>query len=947
MKLVVILNEIYIVKMDNDKKNTGVLKTIIKILKWIIISIFSIILLVLILFQFGFVQEKVANIVLIEIKQQANTTIDLEKIRIGFFDDVVLKNLYVEDVNQDTLIFIGKLGVDINLFQLINKKIVIDQVNLEDTRGYVEKTLPDSSFNFSFILDSLSNGKEKKQNDNNQESPWEFSIDEVQLENVKLVYIDEAIKMKIAASLGNFFLEFDEFNLQEQEFIVQETYLKNSFLQYSSSGKPRENETGTDTPGNQQEPTQFGLKEDLLISNTTVEYNDQFSGQNASARIGELEIDPGKINLGEEEIAIEDILLAGSEIRYESEHITGNDNDTIKVKENGKDEAGLPGFPFRISVENITLKDNTIRYDVHNQGEKPRNKGINYDHLHLEKINGTFGNILLSDSLIKVKMKDFGFSESNSGFTVHELNTNAIIGKTKASANLFVSFNQSKLKNQFFLDYPDLKNITNQLDQIYLETEIKETSIQLQDLVYFYPAIAEDQDFFINRYKKINISTEITGYLDQLNIRDFYMKLGNSSLVNIKGTIKGLPSVNEARYDIKLNKIKTTRNDLAIFLPDTSLEKINLPNVVTLNGSFKGSVKDFYTKINLSSSQGNISAAISMEELEEYRNFKGKLNIDHYDVGKLISKPDTIGHLTLNGEIKGSLGPGNNISASLDIFVPEFTALNYTYNNINVDGIYKNKYFKGNASIDDDNLIFNFDGDVNLRDTLPVFHFTFNLIGADLQAMNLTKNDIRVKGDIVSDFSGGNIDDINGYLDIKDVSLIKDENKYDLSTFKLTAENTANKIVLDIKSDIVDAYYTGSVKFADFQDVITQYVSEFFDFGQEKIPGAVIPRKFQFEVWIKETDIITKVLVPGLESFEPAHLEGIFNNQENIFMLDALIPSVNYNGNELDTLAFHMETEQNNITYEAKVERLSSEPVAITNIELSGYVANDTIYNEL
>ena len=70
-------------------------------------------------------------------------------------NSVELIGLYVEDQQQDTLLYTESISVRIRALDLLNSKITAHRVVLEDFTANINRDTPEEPFNFQFILDSL------------------------------------------------------------------------------------------------------------------------------------------------------------------------------------------------------------------------------------------------------------------------------------------------------------------------------------------------------------------------------------------------------------------------------------------------------------------------------------------------------------------------------------------------------------------------------------------------------------------------------------------------------------------------------------------------------------------------------------------------------------------------------------------------------------------------
>lgn len=160
------------------------MKILLKVLRIFAIIVVSIVLLNITLFitlSIPYVQNKAKDFALSKIKPIINTEATIGNINLQLLNSVRLRNLYVEDQNQDTLLFAGRLDVKFNPFGLLRNKLQFYTVNLEDFTANIYKETPDTTFNFQFIIDAFAS-KDTTTKEPNPD-PMVIKFDNVKLKN--------------------------------------------------------------------------------------------------------------------------------------------------------------------------------------------------------------------------------------------------------------------------------------------------------------------------------------------------------------------------------------------------------------------------------------------------------------------------------------------------------------------------------------------------------------------------------------------------------------------------------------------------------------------------------------------------------------------------------------------------------------------------------------------
>ncbi|MFI5218904.1 MAG: translocation/assembly module TamB domain-containing protein [Bacteroidia bacterium] len=113
------------------------------------------------------------------ISGELNTNIRIGSVRIELIKKLVLRDIYVEDLKHDTLLFAEKLKVDISEFNRGEEKINFSSVELQKARIKLQRYIKDDGLNFQFIVDYFSTSQS-----DTTSHPWNIAADNFILDNV-------------------------------------------------------------------------------------------------------------------------------------------------------------------------------------------------------------------------------------------------------------------------------------------------------------------------------------------------------------------------------------------------------------------------------------------------------------------------------------------------------------------------------------------------------------------------------------------------------------------------------------------------------------------------------------------------------------------------------------------------------------------------------------------
>jgi len=131
------------------------LKKVLRLFGKVVIGILALIVLIFILIQTPPVQNFARKKIESYLQNKLQTKVTIGKLYIGLPDIISLQNVYIEDKSKDTLLAGSKLKVNIDLFRLLNNVVEINDLQLEGITAKIKRQLPDTTYNFQFIVDAF------------------------------------------------------------------------------------------------------------------------------------------------------------------------------------------------------------------------------------------------------------------------------------------------------------------------------------------------------------------------------------------------------------------------------------------------------------------------------------------------------------------------------------------------------------------------------------------------------------------------------------------------------------------------------------------------------------------------------------------------------------------------------------------------------------------------
>jgi AsmA protein len=175
--------------------------------------------------------ERVRTLVLENAERALGREVRLGDIKIGLFRGIVVRDMEVmEKGSAQTFVRATDFILRYQLIPLLKKKLIIDEISLNDSEIYLKKNA-DGSFNFSDIAkaEKISDEKEKKKSSG---LPLSMDIRKISVRNSKINYTEPAGKLKRADLLLNAEMDLAETSrgllssTGELEIILAEAWLR-------------------------------------------------------------------------------------------------------------------------------------------------------------------------------------------------------------------------------------------------------------------------------------------------------------------------------------------------------------------------------------------------------------------------------------------------------------------------------------------------------------------------------------------------------------------------------------------------------------------------------------------------------------------------------------------------------------------------------------------------
>lgn len=641
-----------------------------------------------------------------------------------------------------------------------------------------------------------------------------------------------------------------------------------------------------------------GIELDLKIlelENIYFKKSDKWVGQDMMISLKKLDLSADLINFNKKEIAISTLKL-DAPVFFQSNYKGNKPDSQISLPDIVQKIPVLSALRWNTGGWKVNVKDLQIdnaTFTNEKQTERqPYTDRFDGQHLQFTNITGHLKNVLFVNDTLLTNLQLT--AKEKSGLNIKTLNADVkFTPEIMEFNNLLLETNKSKLQNYYSMRYNDFnEDLSSFLHNVTLEGKFENSELHSDDLAIFAPRLKTwNRVFYLQGTAK--------GTVDNISAKKMIIKSGNT-IVDGDIALRGLPDIWNTFIDFKSNDMQTNYSDLITIIP--SLRYVKQPNLARLGnirfkGNFTGFINDFVAFGNINTNLGNINADLNMK-LPSGRPaiYSGKISSGGFNLGQFVNNSQ-LGTIALDGKVNGTGFKLKELNAHFDGNIHRLYFSGYNYQNITVNGDFKEQLFTGHGSIDDPNLkVDNFNGSINLSEKERQFNFETDIKKADLKKLGFANDDFTLTGKFNLDFKGNTIDDFLGTAKISGATLLHNGNPLSFDSLTLESVVVNGRKSLSLKSNEIDATITGNFKIMELDDAFKVFLNRYYPAYIKKPNHIVSEQDFDFDIKTKEIDQYTQLLDKRLRGFNNSTITGNLKLSTNELNVTADIPEFSYDG---------------------------------------------------
>ncbi len=511
-------------------------------------------------------------------------------------------------------------------------------------------------------------------------------------------------------------------------------------------------------------------------------------------------------------------------------------------------------------------------------------------HIRMKDINANIQDATFKEDTIKAHIKSLSLKE-RSGFEIKKLSAQFRFTPTIMEFDkLNLMTNKSKIGDYYAMHFKHFSDdFSNYNEKVVMKSHLVNATVFTDDIAYFAPAL-------FSLKQKATLSCHFNGTVAQFEAKDLAARY-NNSFVTGDFSMKGIPDMRNTQIAFLGVKANTNYKDLSSWIPDLKNIKdfpFDALGDLKFNGEFKGTLYDFNTKGSIGTNLGLADAALRLKFPEkEEPSYEGLLNTYHFSAGKLFNI-ESLGFINFRGKVAGTSFTLDKVKTQVEGTIDSVLFNNYTYTNINTNGLFQKGAFNGVLRIKDPNVNFISNIQLDLRDKSPKVNAVGDLLNANLKQLNISNNNIQLTGLLDINFEGNNIDDFIGYAKFFNGKLKGDAAVVNFDSLTLHSKITNGIKEINLGSDDIQAKIEGKFNILHLPASVQYFMQRYFP---TYIPAPKsTPANQQFTLSIKTNyfEPYLRLFNKDVSGFNNVNVSGAINTDKQNISLNAKIPFASY-----------------------------------------------------
>ena len=551
-----------------------------------------------------------------------------------------------------------------------------------------------------------------------------------------------------------------------------------------------------------------------------------------------------------------------------------------------------------LRINSVLIRRGRISYNVLSEKETPGK--FNANHVNLQNIIANISLKALQNDSINAAIKRLSVEEKSSGFELKKLSLKLVANNQKMDvSNFAIDLPNTSLKTDTIrMEYDSIGALTDFTNSVRISFRLQPSKVTLADLSAFVPA-------FVPFKEALQLEVRANGPINSLRCPYLSISAGKHFRLLGEVSFQDLARPIDAYVIGELSHLYADPEGIAFFVRNLSQPYTGVPPTLQHLGSisFRGQISGYFTDLvtygQVRTNLGIVQTDVKLSSNKERGTFaySGEVKTENFDLGTMVGNKQ-LGKVTLGLTVNGIHASRQYPDITMQGSIASIEYSQYLYENILLDGIYKQGGFNGKIRLDDKNGSFYLDGSLNAVSEIPTFNFRASVDHFRPHELHLTPKyeDAELSVRIKADFTGGSIDEMNGEINIDSLQYQTADRDYFLDNLNIRAirlDETQKRLTLSSRflQGSIEGDYSYRTLPVSVLNIMRKYV-----------PALILPDRktietennFYFDLHLFDTELLSTVFQIPLKLYTHSTLKGYFNDKAQRIRIEGYFPRFRY-----------------------------------------------------
>ena len=605
--------------------------------------------------------------------------------------------------------------------------------------------------------------------------------------------------------------------------------------------------------------------------------------------------------------------------------------------------------PLDLRINSILIRRGRMTYHVLSE-EETLGK-FNAQHVQLQNIIASISLKALNKDSVNLAIKRLSLDEKASGFSLKKLSLKLVANSRQTNIDNFaIELPETSLRmDTIHLAYDSLQAFNHFAEQVRFSFRTLPSQITLKDISPFVPALSHFKE-------PVTLDMEVKGTVDQLTCSQLEITAADRQF-RLRGdvSLQDLSHPQDAYVYGTLSELSANTRGVGFLVRNLSPNYNGVPPILERLGdvSFRGEISGYFADLvaygQLRTGLGSIKTdlKLSSDKSKGLFAYSGTVKTEDYKLGELLAN-EQLGEITFNLDVHGRHITDMFPVIELKGLIASVDYSRYRYENITLDGEYKQGGFNGKVELDDPNGSVYLNGDVNIASKTPTFNFLAVVDKVRPNDLNLTDKypDSEFSLKLKANFTGGSVDEMIGEINVDSLKFTAPDKEYFMKNMNVRAIKQNNENRLMLTSEFLTASIEGKFQYHTLPASILNIMRKY-------VPSLILPPKkpiethnnFQFDIHIYNTDILSTIFDIPLTVYTHSTLKGYFNDPMQRLRVEGYFPRLHYKNNYIESGLILCENPEDHI--HAKVRLTNLKKKGAVNLSLDAQAKDDNVSTTL